>query len=152
MSGTSIAFNENFDYSFSMQYSVEISTRKREQLVDITDRVADAVASSGIRNGLAHIFVQGATAGIMVQENWDDSVQNDVISMLKKHIPQGVWEHDRQDGNGDAHLKSGLVGPSELVPIIDGQLGLGRWQNLFFCEFDGPRSIRKIVVTVTKDN
>jgi len=134
-----------------MQYSVEISTRRREELVDITDKVAESVASSGVQSGIAHIFVQGATAGIMVQENWDDSVQNDVVSMLKKHIPQGVWEHDRQDGNGDAHLKSGLVGPSELVPIVDGRLGLGRWQNLFFCEFDGPRSVRKLVVTVISE-
>jgi secondary thiamine-phosphate synthase enzyme len=84
----------------------------------------------------------------MIQENWDDSVQRDVVSLLAQLIPKGVWEHDRQDGNGDSHLKAGLVGPSETVPIVDGQLGLSRWQNIFFCEFDGPRASRPVVVTV----
>ena len=62
-----------------------------------------------------------------------------------------LWRHDQQDGNGDAHLKAGLVGPSETIPIIDGQLGLSRWQNIFFCEFDGPRPDRRIVCTVLAD-
>ncbi len=132
-----------------MQEIIQFSTKHREELVDITDRVAEVVNRSDVQEGTVHIFVLGATASIMVQENWDDSVQNDVISMLRKHIPQGVWEHDRQDGNGDAHLKSGLVGPSETVPISNGRMALGRWQNLFFCEFDGPRSVRKIVLTIT---
>ncbi|MFP4180732.1 MAG: secondary thiamine-phosphate synthase enzyme YjbQ [Spirochaetaceae bacterium] len=132
-----------------MQYSIEVSTSRREELVDITDKVAEAVNKSGVVYGFAHVFVQGATAGIMIQENWDDSIQNDVIALLKKYIPQGIWEHDRQDGNGDAHLKSGLVGPSETVPVINGRLGLGRWQNIFLCEFDGPRSTRHIVFTLS---
>lgn len=131
-----------------MQYRIQVSTHYREELVDITDKVADSVASSSVQSGTAHVFVQGATAGIMIQENWDDSVQNDVLSLLRTHIPNGSWEHDRQDGNGDAHLKSGIVGPSETVPIVDGRLGLGRWQNIFLCEFDGPRSTRNIIVTL----
>ncbi len=94
------------------------------------------------------LYAQGATAAIMIQENWDDSVQRDVVSLLRKLIPRGVWEHDRQDGNGDAHLKAGLVGPSEAIPLIGGRLGLSQWQNVFFCEFDGPRRERRIVVTV----
>ena len=73
------------------------------------------------------------------------------MTILSTHIPKGVWRHDAQDGNGDAHLKAGLVGPSETVPLIDGELGLSRWQNLFFCEFDGPRSERTVVVTVIAD-
>ncbi|MFN3660484.1 MAG: secondary thiamine-phosphate synthase enzyme YjbQ, partial [Brevinematales bacterium] len=75
----------------------------------------------------------------------------DVIAVLKKLIPQGVWQHDRQDGNGDAHLKSGIVGPSETIPIIQGKPGLSRWQNIFLCEFDGPRQQRKVVVTLIGD-
>jgi secondary thiamine-phosphate synthase enzyme len=63
----------------------------------------------------------------------------------------GVWEHDRQDDNGDAHLKAGLVGPSECIPVIDGKAGLSKWQNIFFCEFDGPRKKREIMVTVIED-
>lgn len=127
---------------------IKIDTGQREQLIDITESVAAAVAQSGVRDGLAAVFVQGSTAALMVQENWDDSVPKDVVSLLAKLIPQGVWLHDRQDGNGDAHLKAGLVGPSETIPIIDGKLALGRWQNLFLCEFDGPRRERKIVCTI----
>jgi len=97
---------------------------------------------------MVSVYVQGATAAIMIQENWDQSVQNDVVNLLKKLIPAGVWQHDAQDNNGDAHLKAGLVGPGETIPIIDGSLGLSTWQNIFLCEFDGPRSSRKIVVTV----
>ena len=105
----------------------------------------------GSRDGVVAVYAQGATAGIMIQENWDDSVQTDVVELLRKIIPRGVWLHDRQDGNGDSHLKSGLVGPSETIPLIDGELGLSRWQNVFFCEFDGPRSERRVVVTVIED-
>ncbi len=89
---------------------------------------------------------------MMIQENWDDSVPLDVVGLLQKLIPKGVWLHDKQDGNGDAHLKSGLVGPAEMIPIMDGELGLSRWQNVFFCEFDGPRSERNIVCTVLADD
>ena len=85
----------------------------------------------------------------MIQENWDESVQNDVITLLKKLIPAGIWEHDTQDNNGDAHLKAGIVGPSETVPIINGNMGLSTWQNIFVCEFDGPRRQRNIVVTIS---
>ena len=88
---------------------------------------------------------------MMIQENWDDSVQTDVVNLLRKLIPRGVWLHDQQDGNGDAHLKAGLVGPSETIPVIDGKLGLSQWQNVFLCEFDGPRSERRVVCTVLKD-
>jgi secondary thiamine-phosphate synthase enzyme len=66
-------------------------------------------------------------------------------------VPSGIWEHDRQDNNGDAHLKSGLIGASETIPVIDGKPGLSTWQNVFFCEFDGPRQQREIVVTVIED-
>jgi secondary thiamine-phosphate synthase enzyme len=128
-----------------------LQTGQREVLVDITGQVRAVVSQSKVRNGLVSIYAQGATAAIMIQENWDDSVQTDVINLLRKVIPKGVWLHDAQDGNGDAHLKSGLVGPSETVPLIEGQLGLSRWQNIFFCEFDGPRSDRKVVCTVIED-
>ena len=135
-----------------MRESIAISTGCREELVDITPQVQAVVQRSGIHNGLVSVYAQGATAAIMIQENWDDSVQTDVVHLLQKLIPPGVWLHDRQDGNGDAHLKSGLVGPAETIPLIDGKLGLSRWQNIFFCEFDGPRSERRIVCTVIPDS
>jgi len=122
--------------------TIAITTHSREELVDITEAAEAVVAAGGVRDGMLFLYAQGATAAIMIQENWDDSVQRDVVSLLRKLIPRGVWEHDRQDGNGDAHLKAGLVGPSEAIPIVDGRLGLSRWQNVFFCEFDGPRTRR----------
>jgi secondary thiamine-phosphate synthase enzyme len=134
-----------------MREIIRIETGRREQLVDITAEVQAVVARAGVGDGLVSVYAQGATAAVMIQENWDDSVQTDVINFLAGIIPRGVWLHDAQDGNGDAHLKSGLVGPSETLPVIGGQLGLSTWQNLFLCEFDGPRRARKIVCTVIAD-
>ncbi len=134
-----------------MREIIHLHTEAREVLVDITDQVRSLVTASGVRNGLVSVYAQGATAAIMIQENWDESVQTDVVNFLRKLIPQGVWLHDAQDGNGDAHLKSGLVGPSETIPLIEGQLGLSRWQNIFLCEFDGPRRDRRVVVTLIPD-
>ena len=134
-----------------MRDTITISTTQREQLIDITNNVKVVVQHSGIHDGLVSVYAQGATAAIMIQENWDESVQTDVTSFLRGIIPKGVWLHDKQDGNGDAHLKSGLVGPSETIPLIKGELGLSTWQNIFFCEFDGPRQQRKIVCTVLAD-
>ena len=134
-----------------MRETITTSTSRREVLVDITRQVQQVVDNSRIRDGLVCVYVQGATAAIMVQENWDESVQTDVVNLLAKLIPRGVWLHDAQDGNGDSHLKAGLVGPSETIPVIDGKLGLSTWQNLFLCEFDGPRSERRIVCTVIAD-
>ena len=134
-----------------MRENVSVQTSRREELVDITKQVQNAVTHSRVDNGLIVLYVQGATAALMIQENWDESVQTDVVNLLQKLIPRGVWLHDQQDGNGDSHLKAGLVGPSESIPIIDGKLGLSRWQNIFLCEFDGPRSERQVVCTIIKD-
>lgn len=134
-----------------MQEIITFQTLQREVLIDITTLVKDVVERSEIQNGLVSVYAQGATGAIMIQENWDESVQTDVVNLLRQMIPQGVWLHDAQDGNGDAHLKSGLVGPSETIPLVDGELGLSTWQNIFFCEFDGPRKERRVVCTVMMD-
>ena len=131
-----------------MRETIQLETPTRETLIDITRQVEQVVVRSGVQQGLVSLYAQGATAALMIQENWDESVQTDVVNLLRKLIPQGVWLHDAQDGNGDAHLKAGLVGPSETIPLIDGRLGLSRWQNIFFCEFDGPRGDRRVVCTV----
>lgn len=133
-----------------MQQTIQISTPAHNGLFDITRQVEAVVSESGIQTGLVNVYVQGATAGIMIQENWDESVQNDVISLLRKLIPPGIWEHDAQDNNGDSHLKAGIVGPQETIPIVNGKMGLSTWQNIFLCEFDGPRSQRNILVTLIK--
>ncbi len=131
-----------------MQKTINIKTNKRCELIDITGDVKSTVKQSEVKEGIVNVYVQGATAGIMIQENWDDSVQEDVLDLLQKMIPKGIWKHDRQDGNGDSHLKAGLVGPSESIPVVEGKLGLSTWQNIFLCEFDGPRNQRQIIVTI----
>lgn len=134
-----------------MQETITLQTHQREILIDITPLVEGLVQESGAAYGLVNVYAQGATAAIMIQENWDESIQTDVVNLLRKMIPRGVWLHDAQDGNGDSHLKSGLVGPSETIPIIEGRLGLSTWQNVFFCEFDGPRSDRRVLCTIISD-
>jgi len=135
-----------------MREFIKVTTRSREELVDITEEVELIVKKSGISDGVVSLYAQGATAALMIQENWDQSVQTDVVNFLRGIIPRGSWLHDAQDGNGDSHLKSGLVGPSECVPLIEGKLGLSRWQNIFLCEFDGPRASRSIVCTILTDS
>ena len=131
-----------------MQKKFQVSTTKHNELVDVTEKVSKIVRESNVQTGIVNVYVQGATAGIMIQENWDQSVQNDVITLFSKLAPAGIWEHDKQDNNGDSHLKAGIVGPGETIPIIDGKMGLSTWQNIFLCEFDGPRNARNIVVTI----
>jgi secondary thiamine-phosphate synthase enzyme len=134
-----------------MRKSITMSTNRREGLYDITPDVKSILSNSGISDGILTIYVQGATAGIMIQENWDQSVQNDVINLFRKLVPKGIWEHDEQDGNGDSHLKAGIVGPSETIPVINGSIGLSTWQNIFLCEFDGPRQKREIIISIIED-
>lgn len=131
-----------------MTETITLKTNSKQGLYDITVLVSDILSKSNISSGIVTVFARGATAAIMIQENWDDSVQNDVITLLNKLIPSGVWEHDRQDNNGDSHLKAGIIGPSETIPILNGKMALSTWQNIFFCEFDGPREKREIAVTL----
>jgi len=134
-----------------MQKIITLRTDKKYGLYDITSNVQEAIMESNVSSGIASVYARGSTAAIMIQENWDQSVQNDVITLLNRLIPPGIWEHDRQDNNGDSHLKAGLIGASETIPVVSGKAGLSTWQNIFFCEFDGPRSRREVVVTVIKD-
>jgi secondary thiamine-phosphate synthase enzyme len=135
-----------------MQKIITLSTDKKNGLYDITSEIVSIVKTSKVQTGIVSVYARGSTAGIMIQENWDHSVRNDVVTLLNRIVPFGVWEHDRQDNNGDAHLKSGLIGPSETIPVIENKPGLSTWQNVFFCEFDGPRERREIVVTIIADN
>lgn len=131
-----------------MQKVIKIATDRICGLYDITNEVTQVVDESGIKTGIVSVYAKGSTAAIMIQENWDQSVQNDVITLLGRLIPQGIWEHDSQDNNGDAHLKAGIVGASETIPVTDGRPGLSTWQNVFLCDFDGPRQQREVVITV----
>ena len=128
---------------------IEVSTQQPRQLVDITEDAREQVRRSGIREGICALYAHGATAALMVQENDDPNIATDVLACLDRLIPAGGWLHDRIDSNGASHIQAGLVGPSETVPIRDGELALSTWQNVFLCDFDGPRHIRKILVTIT---
>lgn len=127
--------------------TIEVSTARREELVDVTVPVEEAVAASGVREGSCLAYSPHTTCGVTVNEGWDPDVVRDAIRHLHEMVPQdAVWAH--VEGNSDAHIKTMLVGPSVLVPISGGRLRLGRWQKLFLCEFDGPRA-RQLWLTIT---
>lgn len=131
-----------------MEY-VTIRTNKHEELADITEDVNNLIKKSGVKEGICNIFALHATGAIVINENWDDSVQVDLLTSLRKIIPDhDNYLHDRVDNNAASHLKSAILGPSETVPIENGRLKLGRWQSVVFCEFDGPRTERRIAIQV----
>lgn len=127
---------------------IEVSTSQRFELVDITRYVEKAVADSGVSNGIAQVFVPHATAAIIANEN-EPGLIEDYISLFKEIFkPDGPWRHNRIDDNAHAHLASGLIGASRSFPVVNGRLVRGTWQNIFLVELDGPRSRRKVVITV----
>lgn len=130
-----------------MQASIRVQTRRKREVVDLTREVADAVARAGLAEGLCTVFVRHATAAIVINENADPGVRADIIAALEKLYPDGVWEHDRVDDNGAAHLKAAFLGPSESIPVRDGRLLLGTWQGVALVECDGPRD-REIIIDV----
>ncbi len=122
-----------------------IKTNARSEMIDITARVADALKESGLKEGLCCVFVPHTTAAVTINENADPDVPRDILSELNKVVPLDD-DYRHSEGNSAAHIKSSLVGASEIVPVEGGRLVLGTWQSVFFCEFDGPRS-RKFMVS-----
>jgi secondary thiamine-phosphate synthase enzyme len=126
----------------------EVRTARRAQLVDITARVAEAVARSGVDEGMCHVFVPHTTAGVTINEGADPDVARDIESHLAEMVPkEAVFEHS--EGNSDSHIKTVLVGPSCIAPVRGGKLALGTWQAVFLCEWDGPRT-RRVEVAVSR--
>jgi len=124
---------------------LSVETRSSVDLRNITGHVRQVVDESGVKNGLATIFVPHTTAGIYVNED-ESGLKRDVDSVLSKLVPRGAgYLHDEVDDNAHAHLRSILISPSITIPIIDGRLATGTWQSIFFAEFDGPRRRRFIV-------
>ena len=130
-----------------MQQTITLSTSKRLELIDITRQVASVVAASKVAEGLCTVFARHATAAVIINENADPGFRQDVLSLLGKLIPEGVWEHDKVDDNGAAHLGATLLGPSQVIPVRDRKLLLGTWQGIALVELDGPRR-REIIVDV----
>lgn len=125
-----------------------VKSKTRTQLIDITPEIQKAVRSSGIFEGLCMLYVPHTTAGITINESADPSVASDIMMVLNEVIP---WKADYRhlEGNSPAHIKSTLVGASEIIAIENGSLVLGTWQGIFFCEFDGPRT-RKLHMRLMK--
>ena len=122
-----------------------VSSKNRNQMIDITSQVEAAVSKSGITNGDAIVYCPHTTAAITINENADPSVPHDILLTLSELIPQHRSGYRHSEGNSDSHAKSSIVGCSEQVLIRDGRLVLGTWQGIFFCEFDGPRNRRVLL-------
>ena len=130
-----------------MQTEFHIRSQRKYEMIDITRQVSDIVQQAKLSEAICSVYVTHATAAIVINENDDPNVCLDVLDALDKLIPDGVWRHDRVDGNAAAHIKSAILGPGETIPVRDGKLLLGTWQAIMLVELDGPRQ-RRIVVTV----
>ena len=127
--------------------TLEVRSRRRAELVDITGRVAEVVERSGVRDGTCHVFVPHTTAGVTINEGADPDVARDIESHLGEMVPkEAVFQH--AEGNSDSHIKTVLIGPSCEAPVRQGKLALARWQAIFLCEWDGPRT-RQVEVAVS---
>jgi secondary thiamine-phosphate synthase enzyme len=126
---------------------ITLRTRKTQEMIDITQQVADEVRRTGVKDGLCLVFVPHATAAVVINENADPNVCQDILDAMGRLVPEGAWRHDRIDNNAAAHIKATILGPSETVPVRGGALRLGTWQSLMLVEFDGPRD-RTVIVEV----
>lgn len=128
---------------------LKVRTDRRTQLVDVTEMVRRAVAKSGAATGICYVYVPHTTAGVMINEHFDPDVAADLEGVFERLVPQSVaYRHG--EGNSDSHAKAALVGTSQMILVEEGELALGKWQGVFFCEFDGPRE-RKMWVKVVGD-
>ena len=114
-----------------------VETDERTTVVDITDRVVEAIPTDA--DGVCTVFVRHTTAGVIVNEN-ERRLREDLADALDELVPAEGWSHDALDGNADSHVRAMLVGESVTVPVRNGELGLGRWQSVLFVECDGPRT------------
>jgi len=129
--------------------TIVVKTERRTQLLDVTAQVQKAVAATGVASGVCYLYVPHTTAAIAINECADPDVARDVEGALDRLVPRtGPYRHS--EGNSDSHVKAVLVGSSQMVPMEAGKLALGRWQGIFFCEFDGPRE-RRLQVKVLAD-
>jgi len=128
---------------------LEVKTERRTQLVDITSEVEAAVGKSGCAEGTCTVYVPHTTAGVIINEGDDAAVARDIEATLDRLVPRSA-RYEHAEGNSDAHIKTALTASSAVVMIEDGKLLLGRWQGIFFCEFDGPCN-REVWVKISPD-
>lgn len=130
-------------------HTIKLRTSRRTELQNVTEQVAKAVRDSGCAYGVCHLYVPHTTAGVIVNEGYDPDVARDMEGALDRLVPDS--SHFRHaEGNSDSHIKTALIGSSQTVWIENGRLALGRWQQIFFAEFDGPRS-RELHVKIVPD-
>ncbi|MGQ9465445.1 MAG: secondary thiamine-phosphate synthase enzyme YjbQ [bacterium] len=130
-------------------FEFTISTKRNEELIDITAKIEEIVNNSRIKDGIVHIFIPHATAGIILNESADPNIKTDFLNALEKAVPKRAnYLHDHIDRNASAHIRSAIVGSSITIPLKNGGMILGTWQSIMFCEFDGPRRTRKIIVQI----
>jgi secondary thiamine-phosphate synthase enzyme len=129
-----------------MTKTIHVKTKSRTEFIDITSDVKNIVSESGVSSGVCYVYVPHTTAGVTINEGADPAVARDMLSTLNRLIPRSNG-YLHMEGNSDAHIKTSLVGPSQTVIIEGGNLLLGTWQAVFFCEFDGARS-RKVMVKI----
>ena len=130
-------------------HTLKVKTDRRTQLVDVTAQIQKAISQSGVSKGICYLYVPHTTAGITINECADPDVASDVEGTFDRLVPiKGPYQHS--EGNSDSHMKAILVGASQMVFVEDGKLALGRWQGVFFCEFDGPRD-RRLQVRVVEE-
>ena len=129
--------------------TLDVKTSRRTQLLNVTPEVQQIVSSSAIASGVCHLYVPHTTAGITINEADDPDVARDIEATLDRLVPRDA-SYRHAEGNADSHIKASLIGSSATVLIENGRLALGRWQGIFFCEFDGPRS-RHLLVKLTPD-
>lgn len=125
---------------------LEVKTNKKIEFIDITNQIEKIIKEEDIKNGICYLFIPHTTAGITINENADPSVKEDIINTLNKIVPEDL-DYEHLEGNSPAHVKSSLVGHSEIIFIENGKLALGIWQGIFLCEFDGPRK-RKVYIKI----
>jgi secondary thiamine-phosphate synthase enzyme len=131
-----------------MYMEIEIRTRAHVEFQDITSRIQEVVANSGVQEGVCHLFVPHTTAGLTLNENWDPDVRGDLVRALEAMVPQVSFHHG--EGNSPAHLMSTLVGASEMLLVQGGGLLLGTWQGIYLVELDGPRR-RRVAIKILPD-
>jgi secondary thiamine-phosphate synthase enzyme len=127
--------------------TLNIKSKAKTEFIDITDDIHEAIKESGVKSGICYIYAPHTTAGITINEGADPSVKRDILTTLNRLIPfEGDYQH--MEGNSPAHIKSTIVGVSQVIVIEDSKAMLGTWQSVYFCEFDGPRHRRVIVKIV----
>lgn len=129
----------------------KVSSSQHQELIDITDEVNRFVEKSNIGSGICNVYVTHATAGIIINENYDPNICTDFLKAINKAIPEhNDYLHDRVDNNAGAHIKAAIIGPGETIPVRNNRLKLGTWQSVMLVDLDGPKE-RNIVVTILKD-